>query len=423
MTAPGPIPIQPVNIRPELAPTPPSFVEQFGTGFQVIALALQKRQELEAAKQKLTLDREKFELQKKLTGTEIAGMELEHEKMKRAFKAQDEDLVAQDEALRIFTGNLPTAHDPQAWGQVFANVKDPRVGAHLMTLIQGMTELRGKGATAESTELGNRKTIFGINQDQLTRSILQRYGPRLTTERGQQQAIAEIAANAGPEAANSVASAFNVGAGRYHNWAGPNGYMYIIDTKNGRVRQGEFVGTKAVGAANQEAVRRGAATIVELLDEQSRIAEKDIKGTQNPTLAEIAATSRVLGVSTEALANLWRTNPQQVTQLLKTRFAHNYVGLLPHSRSAANLLRNLTESYWAPPNSSISTLQRAEADRKILRAIMHDVATGKVTDWTRIPGFGAAAAAASEEAGQAPPTDPNAPPANPMDWQQGVPPP
>ena len=38
----------------------PNVVEQFGSGFQVVALALQKRQELEAAKQKLIQDREKF---------------------------------------------------------------------------------------------------------------------------------------------------------------------------------------------------------------------------------------------------------------------------------------------------------------------------------------------------------------------------
>lgn len=109
---------------------------------ELIVHALQKRQELEQARQELTQRREQFELNKKIAGSQLAGAELDQEKKKRDFKAQDEDLVAQDEALRIFTGGLAQANDPQAWGRIVAGVKDPRVATHLMSRLQEMVTLQ-----------------------------------------------------------------------------------------------------------------------------------------------------------------------------------------------------------------------------------------------------------------------------------------
>lgn len=384
--------------------------------FDVAAMAMQRRQELDIAREKLAQDREQFELQKKIAGPTIAGMELDNERKKRDFQRQDEDYAAQDEALKIFTGALPQAHDMQAWGQVIAGVKDPAVGRHLMENIRGMFDLQNQQATGRKTAADAAQVEAHNNADVATQGILQRYGAaKLATVPGQRAALAEVAALAGPERANELANAFNVGSGRHHLWAGPDGFLYDHDTKLGEVRQLKSVGTKAGNALNQEAIKRGAQTIVELLDEQSRIIDAaGLRGSKNPSLAQVAQTARFLGIPTEGLANILRSNPQQVTQMLKTRFAHNYVGLLPHSRSAANLLNNLTESYWAPGGSSDELLARAQQDRIRLRAIMAGVASGRITDLTRIPGFSdALKAAASENTPQA--ADSAAGP-NPLDW-------
>ena len=165
-------------------------------------------------------------------------------------------------------------------------------------------------------------------------------------------------------------------------------------------------------AVNQDAIQRGAKTIVDLLDEQSSVINKaGLAGSKNPTLAQLAQTARVLGIPTEAVANFARSDPQQLTQLLKTRFAHNYIGLLPHSRGSAQLLTNLVESYWAPAGSSPATLARAEQDRNKLRAMLDQIAKGKI-DLSKLPGFSEAAqAAAAEGQSVAPPVTPDGAPA------------
>lgn len=237
------IPIAPVNISPPLAPPAPSGVEQFFKGYEVVALALQRRAELEQAKQQLLQDREKFELQKKLTGTQISGMELEQEKMKRQFKAQDEDLVAQDEALRIFTGNLPTANDPKAWGQVIANVKDPLVGGHLMNLIQGMFELRGKGAGAEGQELKNQASVLDMAEDRQISQTLQRMSGREWNKRTIGEAVGRVVA-INPQKAGQVATALNALLPDWQVVIGDRGEVDLVDKNTGATARGGLVAPK-----------------------------------------------------------------------------------------------------------------------------------------------------------------------------------
>jgi len=102
--------------------------------------------------------------------------------------------------------------------------------------------------------------------------------------------------------------------------------------------------------------------------------------------------------------------------MLRTRFSHLYIGLLPHSRSSQQLLENLAESYWAPAGSGTPLLQKAERDRRHLYRILADLRDGKLTDMSRLPGWQAAASAAAAEGTQVPPTQPGAPPPNPDDW-------
>lgn len=198
------IPINPVHTGTTgvLEPAP------LNPGIQLIALALQKRQELELARQDLTQKREQFELQKKLVGKQIEGLDLEREKQKRAFQEADDDLAAQEVAHRIFVGNLPQANDMAAWGRVISEVKDPRVGKHLMTEIQDMFSTRATAGQAQGDELRNQQTILGMTEDRQIHDILQGLGTRQWTRQSIGQAVGKVIA-INPQKAGAVATALN----------------------------------------------------------------------------------------------------------------------------------------------------------------------------------------------------------------------
>lgn len=277
-------------------------------------------------------------------------------------------------------------------------------------------------ALTDLSQIQAANAARAVADDKTMQNILA--GADLTSDAGQRGAIRRILQTVGPEAADRVARTLNVGAGRYGHVVGPDGYLYITDSQSGRVRRDTVVGQR--NQLTQEALQRNARTLVDLLDEQSKlIRDLGIGASKNPTAAGIAEASRVLGVSTEGLSNWLRNDPEQFTRMLRTRFAHNYVGLLPHSRSSEALLQNLAESYWAPAGSGAALLQRAERDRRTLRQVLQQLANGSLTDMSRLPGFAQAAAAAAAEGQQAPQTGQPGTTVipNPDEWAQGVPPP
>lgn len=202
------IPIQTPQIGTTGVVQQPGIAEQIAPGLQVVAMALQRRQELELARQQLAQKREEFELHKKIAGTQLEGMQLENEKKKRALVAEEEDLVAQDEALRIFTGGLAQANDMPAWGRIIAGVKDPQVGAHLMSRIQEMAALRGQEASAQGAELKNQQTVLGMAEDRQIHDVIQKLSGRQWNRQTVGQAVGRVVA-INPQKAGQVATALN----------------------------------------------------------------------------------------------------------------------------------------------------------------------------------------------------------------------
>jgi hypothetical protein len=249
-----------------------------------------------------------------------------------------------------------------------------------------------------------------------TQRILQ--AADLTTDQGQLKAVRQVLQQVGAEAAGRIATTLNTGTG-FDKLVAPDGTLYV--GHNGKWRRDINIGAKT--KALEDASRRNAGLAVDLLDEQSKvIRDLGIGASKNPTPAAIAEASRVLGISTEGLSNWLRNDPEQLTRMLRTRFSHLYIGLLPHSRSSQQLLENLAESYWAPAGSGPQLLARAERDRRHLRALLADLRDGKVTDWSRLPGWtDAANAAAAEGIPQTGQPGTTVVP-NPDDWAQGVPP-
>ena len=293
------------------------------------------------------------------------------------------------------------------------------------TVLQRQSELSSQAETEHNkalADIGQLKAIAdrkAAADDVATQRILEQSD--LTTDDGQRRAIRQVLQTVGPAQADKLARTLNVGQGRFGHLVGPDKQLYIIDSQNGRVRLDRAFTVKDPAAL--EAQRRQAAQLVDLLDEQSKvIRDLGIGASKNPSLAAIAEASKVLGVSTEGLSNWLRNDPEQLTRMLRTRFSHLYVGLLSHSRSSADLLANLAESYWAPAGSGTPLLRKAERERQSLRRILVDLRDGKTTDWSRLPGFAEAAAAAAAE-GQAPvpASSPVQGSTNPDDWVHGVP--
>lgn len=305
------------------------------------------------------------------------------------------------------------------------------IAGHNATVQEGLEGARTQVATEHDRALTalamaqNDAALRKAADDAATKNVLAKWGPQLQTEPGQRGAIRDVLTTVGPDAADQVARALNVGVGRYGHVVGPDGFLYITDSKTGAVRRDATVGMKAntLGQERLDAIRRNAGTIVDLLDAQEQIIRgTGLQGSKNPALAQMLQDSRILGISTAALSNLFRNDPQQATQMLRTRFSHNYIGMLPNSRSAAQLLENLSQSYWPPSGSGDAVLRRAEADRQRLRAIMAGVRDGQITDLSKIPGFSAAASAAALE-GQATPTTgvSDQAPINPDDFLHPIP--
>ena len=292
-------------------------------------------------------------------------------------------------------------------------------------VLQRQSEVTGQ-VTAEHTrtlnDLGQLKAMAdrkAAADEATTQQILATSD--LASDVGQRRAIRDVLQKVGADAADKLAKTLNVGQGRYRYLIGPDKQGYSFDTKGDTLRLDRSFTVKDPAAL--EAQRRNAGLVVDLLDEQSKlIRDLGIESSKNPPLAAIAEASKVLGISTEGLSNVVRTDPQQLTRMLRTRFEHLYVGLLPHSRSSEALLHNLSESYWSPAGSGTPLLKRAERDRQSLRQIIIDLRDGKTSDWSRLPGFAEAAKAALAE-GQTPTPDTQIQSStNPDDWVNGVPP-
>jgi len=293
------------------------------------------------------------------------------------------------------------------------------------TVLQRQQEVSSQAQvehTRQITDLARiqaERDTQAIADDKRTQQILA--ATDLTTDAGQLRAVRRILQEVGPHAAGPVAQTLNTGTG-FDKLVAPDGSLYV--GHNGKWHLDRNIGAKA----NQvvvDAQRRNAGLAVDLLDEQSKvIRDLGIGSSKNPTLAAVAEGSRVLGISTEGLSNWLRNDPEQLTRMLRTRFSHLYVGLLPHSRSAGQLLENLSESYWAPAGSGTPLLRRAERDRQSLRRILVDLRDGRTTDWSRLPGWAEAASAAVQEGNTVPQGGVGgggAGSTNPDDWQQGVP--
>lgn len=98
--------------------------------------ALSERRKLDLARQELQQKQQQFEIQQKMFGKQMEGMDLANELKKRELAASEKDLVARDQAIQLYTGNLPQLNNPKGVGEVIARIKDPAVAAHFYALLK-----------------------------------------------------------------------------------------------------------------------------------------------------------------------------------------------------------------------------------------------------------------------------------------------
>lgn len=424
------IPIQQVQIQPPLAPRQPSLGEQIApileqiTQQKIANAQLQNYQGLAAQRRDEAAARAR-DLQDQADGAKAFYDQLSGAATILKPEPPSKDGMPSHQGIDKTNGTL------MPLGQFLRGLSPGAAAAYQKHLQDfNATVLQGHQATesqirtqheAALTDVARAQAdaaVKAIADDKTTQNILA--GTDLTSDRGQLRAIRRILQEVGPDAAGRVARTLNTGTG-FDKLVGPDGQLYV--GHNGVWRRDVNIGAKP-SQMQVDATRRNAALVVDLLDEQSKlIHDLGIGSSKNPTLAAVADASRILGVSTEGLSNWLRNDPEQLTQMLRTRFSHLYVGLLPHSRSAGQLLDNLARSYWAPGGSGTPLLRRAEHDRNTLRRILVDLRDGKTTDWSRLPGWSEAASAAATEGAQIPQGGGGTTgQPNPDEWAQGVPP-
>lgn len=196
------IPVSPVHINPQFIPN------QQTPGMELLVRALEQRRELDLKKQKIQQEREQFELNKRLIGTEIEGAELLNAKRKKELKDAEDDLLAQDQAYQLWVGNLPRAGDMRQWGEVIAGVKDKRVAGHLMGYVEDFFKAGAQQATATGTELRNDGMRRDLDEDTQIQDVLGRFSQRSWNRNTIRQAIGQVVA-INPQKAGQVASALN----------------------------------------------------------------------------------------------------------------------------------------------------------------------------------------------------------------------
>lgn len=133
--------------------------------------ALSERKRLDLARQELQQKQQQFEIQQKLFGKQMEGMDLANELKKRELAASEKDLVARDQAIQLYTGNLPQLNNPKGVGEVIARIKDPAVAAHFYALLkEGIgitTALQPKQDIRVTPKPGGGYEYAGINPQTL----------------------------------------------------------------------------------------------------------------------------------------------------------------------------------------------------------------------------------------------------------------
>ena len=198
--APGPIPIQPVSIRPELAPQP-----EVSSGLRLLVSALQHRAELDLRRKDLERQWAQYELHKSIAGPQIEGQKLANKEKERELKDKEEDAEAENQALILYTGILPKLDSDEAVGEAMAGIKDRRIAKHFSAMVRRGFETAAARPTPFQPVAG--RDVFGAF-DPRTGGIT----PTKFPVRPQQEAVRRIPVVTEREKASSAIGAIQANA-------------------------------------------------------------------------------------------------------------------------------------------------------------------------------------------------------------------
>ena len=247
-----------------------------------------------------------------------------------------------------------------------------------------------------------------------------RHAPR---PNGLAQAVAEVAAAAGPERAQQVAQALSATEGRFVPIVGTTGDIYTLNARTGIVSRTPYNSGAKAGSLSNEEARIAASQIVDAIDRQETLLRQTATADVLPLAASVSRGLERVPVIGGAAAGLMdpvaqaaMSPEQQQFQQLGDVIVHNYGALLPRGQRSRYLLENFRSSFIPKAGASPQARQNARRTLRDLRAKLVPLMQGQTIDLRRLPFWNDAAKDAA-----ATPATPA--PTGPIDYQSYLHPP
>lgn len=139
------LPIAPVHINPPVVQQ-----QQTPAWVTMVFEGIREGRDLQLRWAKLRQEQQEFEARRGLIGEQTEALKLANKQKKDEFKAREDDLMAQNEAHRIYIGSLPDGKFDQA----IVGIKDPAIANHFMEYVK-----RGFAIQQQQADIGATQAL------------------------------------------------------------------------------------------------------------------------------------------------------------------------------------------------------------------------------------------------------------------------
>lgn len=366
----------------------PGAIDEAAAAFQQ---AFVISNQLARQRQQLQIEQQKAASQINLEGAQAN----EAKARTKGLEQQAEDLANQEAGHRLATAHIADLNNDNAFAQDLQNV-DPAVGAYALTFRDQLRKASSDVAlqTAQTGEAQQRIDAQKRDLDENNR-----IGQLIATaDTSSPNALATLARRIGAinPAKMGMVTALEP-KGNYTFFHGPDGQLYIGDTKRGTATRTEYnVGQPAgAGLARQNQQKLAAGMAYNAIRALDQIGSKyGIDATGIPVAASAAQGVANLGAfGVKPFGGLAGPAAQRLRSQVQ-QDAANYNAMLIHSlatslggyRSIA-LMNSMGTAYTAQAGQDRQTLQNLNETRKRLLPALQAIMRGEQLDITQMPGF------------------------------------
>lgn len=221
----------------------------------------------------------------------------------------------------------------------------------------------------------------------------------------QQRAIIAVSA-INVQKAQELAQAFAMTNSHYTPLFGPNGDLYVVNTRTGSVTPSKFNvgqragGTSTSGATRQAVIQLASSQALRALESAQALVRLDSKSGSQSAMAsglEDMGNAPVVGGLvrgfTAPAGQSMRTPHQRQFNMLMDRFSEHYLKMLPAmGPRGQNAFKQIIQAYRPPAGADDAETQRRayEARDELineLRELSAAMRDGRQPDFTKLPGF------------------------------------